>query len=74
MDTLSRVASREGECEERVVATVGTTPQSSAKGGDCSLGRDDPKLLPHFSYLEDGILPDDKSEARELVVSGTASK
>ena len=34
-----------------------------------SLQRDDPKLIPHFSYLEDGILPDNESEARELVVS-----
>ena len=76
VDALSRapcpIASGEGECEERFVATVGTTPQSSAKGEDRSLGslqRDDPKLIPHFLYLEDGILPDNESEARELVVS-----
>ena len=75
-DTLSRapcpVASGEGECEERLVATVGTIPQSFAKGGDRSLGslqRDDPKLIPHLSYLEDGTLTDNESEARELVVS-----
>ena len=75
-DALSRapcpVASGEGECEERLVATVGTTPQSSAKGGDRSLGsfqRYNPKLIPHFSYLEDDILPDNESEAQELVVS-----
>jgi hypothetical protein len=75
-DALSRapcpMASGEGECEERLVATVGTTPQPSAKGGNRSLRslqRDDPKLIPHFSYLEDGILPDNESEAQELVVS-----
>ena len=62
------MASGEGECEERLVATVGTTPQSSAKGGDRSLQRDDLKLIPHFSY-QNGILPEHESEARELVVS-----
>ena len=75
-DALSRspcpMVSQEGECEERLVATVGTNPQSSAKGGDRFLGslqRDDPKLLPYFSYLEDGILPDDENESRGLVLS-----
>ena len=53
------------------MATVGTTFQSSAQGGDCSLvslQQDDPKLLPCFFYLEDGILPDE-NESRELVMS-----
>ena len=71
--SLCPTASGEGECEERLVAALGTAPpQSSSKGGDRSLGslqRDDPKLIPYFSYLEDGILPDDKNEARELVLS-----
>ena len=75
-DALSRspcpMVSQEGECEERLVATVGTNPPSSAKGGDRSLGslqRDDPKLLTYFSYLEDGILPDDENESRGVVLS-----
>ena len=59
-------------CEERLVAAVGSTPpQSSTKGGDCSLEslqRDNPKLIPYFSCLEDGILPDDENESRELVL------
>ena len=75
-DTLSRApcptASGEGECKERLIATVGTTPQSSAKGGDrsqVSLQQNDPKLIPYFTYLEDGILTDNGSEPRELVLS-----
>ena len=76
-DALSRspcpIASGESEREERLVAAVGNTPpQSSAKDRDCSLEslqRDNPKLIPYFSYLEDGILPDDENESRELVLS-----
>ena len=41
-------------------------------GGDRSLRslqQDDPTLIPYFSYLKDGILPDDENEVQQLVLS-----
>ena len=67
------LAPEENECEEKVVAAVGTNhPQSSAKGGDRpleTLQREDPMLIPYFTYLEDGILPENEAAAQELVLS-----
>ena len=61
------------DADEQVVAAVGPNdPPSSSKGGDQSLSdrqRCDCTLAPYFSYLEDGILPDEETKARELLLS-----
>ena len=61
-----------GDVEEHVVAAVNSSdPLSSSKGRDLSLSdlqRCDRTLAPYFSYLEDGILPEEV-EARELVLN-----
>ena len=62
-----------GDVDERVVAAVESSdPLSSSKGRDESLSnlqRHDRTLAPYFSFLEDGILPDEETEARELLLS-----
>ena len=76
-DALSRCPSTAepvcSEPEPELVAVVETdSPLTTSKGGEHSLGtlqREDPTLLPYFSYLEEGVLPDDKTLARELVLS-----
>ena len=62
-----------GDIDEHVVAAVESSdPLSSSKGGDLHLSdlqRRDRTLAPYFAYLEDGILPDEEPDARELVLS-----
>ena len=75
-DALSRspcLVEATGEVSDHVIAAVGaSSPLSSAKGGDHSLRqlqREDSTLALYFSYLEDQILPENETEARELVLS-----
>ena len=55
-----------------MAAVEPSDPQSPSKGGDPSLSdlqRRDRTLAPYFAYLEDGVLPDEEADARELVLS-----
>ena len=76
-DALSRFPCKQSSSSTdvlgHVVAAVEPSdPQSPSKGGDLSLSdlqRRDRTLAPYFAYLEDGVLPDEEADARELVLS-----
>ena len=74
-DALSRAPcgpATEGDIKPTVVAVVQASPQSPAKGGECSLEsrqREDPTLASYFTYLESSVLPEDETTARELALT-----
>ena len=76
-DALSRspcpTETTEIHLDEKVIAAVESVdPQVAAKGGERSLEvlqREDPTLSQYFTYLEQGILPEDETVAKELVLT-----
>ena len=76
-DVLSRslcpTETTEIHLDEKVIAAVEfVDPQVAAKGGEHSLEalqREDPTLSQYFTYLEQGILPEDETVVKELVLT-----
>ena len=55
-----------------MLAAVQSSPLSSAKGGESSLElrqRENTTLAPYCAYLEQAVIPDNESVARELVLT-----